>query len=120
MAVYRDQDFGFLEAFDTSLNPAISYEQFQEGVMRRNGASHFSRTGQNTYVKSNDERVVFELFPDSKVIGPPDTPFFASGTVINSALNSALVTIDNPALHQQLVLDMRDAVNPKCTGCTVK
>jgi hypothetical protein len=54
------------------------------------------------------------------VIGPPDVPFFASGTVINSALNSALVTIDNPALHQQLVLDMRDAVNPKCTGCIVK
>ncbi|HWZ43537.1 MAG TPA: CVNH domain-containing protein [Candidatus Saccharimonadales bacterium] len=120
VAIYRDQDLGFLEAFDTALDPSVTFEQFQAGVMRRNGAAQFNRTGQNTYIKSNNEKVVFELIPNSKVIGPPDTPFFASGTVINSALNSAFVTIDNPALHQQLVLDMRDASKPQCTGCTVK
>jgi hypothetical protein len=63
---------------------------------------------------------VFELSPDSKVIGPPEVPFFVSGTIVNSALNSALVTIDNPALRQGIVLDMRDALNPRCTGCATQ
>jgi len=120
VAVYRDQDFGFLEMFDTALNSAVSFDQFQDEVTRRNGASHFNRAGQNTYIKFNGERVVFELFPDSRVIGPPEAPFFASGTIVNSNLNSGLVTIDNPATHQQIVLDFRDALQPRCNGCSVR
>jgi hypothetical protein len=88
--------------------------------MQRNGSLKFNRTGQNTFIKSNGERVLFELSPDSKVIGPPEAAFFASGTVVSSDLNSALVTIDNPVLRQQIVLDTRDALNPRCTGCATR
>jgi hypothetical protein len=108
VAVYRDNGFGFLEAYDTARRPGLKFNDFIDGVLRRNGKTAFRITGRNTYVMTDGRKVQFQISPDSVVFHPAEKSFFASGTVLNSAAGSGVITIENPRLRKRIILDFRD------------
>ena len=59
------------------------------------------------------------IAPDSRVLFKAEKPFFVSGTILNSAWGSGLITIDNPSLRKRIVLDFRDWKSPKRTETTM-
>lgn len=110
---------GFVEVFDTKVNPAVTFDAFRQGVVARNGGRSFSDQGRNVYVTTTGEEVTFALRPDSQILGIVNGPApaqsstdMATGTIMQSLGASGLITITNWYTGQQLVLDGRDASNP--------
>jgi hypothetical protein len=56
---------------------------------------------------------IFEVSPDSRVFHAAEKPFFVSGTILNGAWQSGVITIENPHLKKRIVLDMHDWSAPK-------
>ncbi len=112
VAIYHRGGFGFLEAYDTTLHPGLSFNSFMEKVLGQN-SKPFNNTGRNTYTMVDGRKVEFEISPDSQVFQPAEKPFFVHGTILNSGLNTGYITIDNPSLHKHIILDMRDWKAPK-------
>ena len=117
VAVYKRGDVGLLEAFDTFVNPNISFDEFRGGVISKNGFRVFSRSGTNTYVTTTGRAIDFTIAHDSRIVkivnGPPVPNFgasFVSGTILEGT--PGFVTIRNPYTGQSLVLDDRDASHP--------
>jgi hypothetical protein len=119
LAVYRRDGFGFLEAYDVALRSRLKFDDFIAGVLKRNGATAFKLKGRNTYAMTDGRKIQFEVSPDSRVFHNAEKPFFVSGTLLNSALGSGEVTIDNPSLRKRIVLDFRDWKSPKRTETTM-
>ena len=113
---------GFVEVFDTRINPNVSFSEFWEnekGVLARNGDKVFSSFLKNVYVTTTGQEVTFELSPDSRVIkianGPDpvqSTTDFATGTVLQSSGTSGVITIQNLYTGVQLRMDDKDPLNP--------
>jgi hypothetical protein len=123
-------DASFLEAFDTSLHPGVTFEAFVAAVKAKTASTAYQFPGENTYETFSGQRILFRLSHGGcDIISTSDVPAsqipwtgwnsrFASGTVLNSEQGSGLVTISNPAfprddgaLGTQIVLDMRDGLN---------
>jgi hypothetical protein len=114
---------GFVEVFDTGVNPHVSFAEFWNGgrgVLARNGNRTFSSFGTaNVYVTTIGQEITFELAPDSRVIrianGPAlaqSTTDLATGTIIKSSDTSGLMKITNPFTGVELTMDDRDPLNP--------
>lgn len=105
---------GFIEAFDTSLHPGVSFEDFKAAVLAKNGATVFHFPGENEYVTFAGQRIRFKIAPGtSEIISTTDargaTGAFASGTVLNSDQESAVIRISNPDPGAgTIILDMHD------------
>lgn len=120
---------GFVEVFDTRINPQLSFEEFwqgEKGVLARNGDRKFSSFKKNVYVTTTGQEITFVMAPDSRVLtianGPvpvQSTTDFATGTILQSGGTSGLVTITNPFNGMQMTLDDRDPLNPVQTAGAV-
>jgi hypothetical protein len=111
---------GFVEAFDTQVNPNISFDEFTSHVIAANGNRHYNAFARsNVYVTLTGQEIGFELAPDSRIFqivnGPApvqSTTDMATGTIIRSSGTSALITITNPYLGKQLTLNDSDLYHP--------
>jgi hypothetical protein len=120
-------DTGFVEVFDTQVNPNVTFDEFSWHVIAANGNRQyhaFSRS--NVYVTITGQEIEFELAPDSQILnivnGPApvqSTTDFATGSVIQSSGTSGLITITNPYTGEQLTLDDSDPFNPKEYSSTI-
>jgi hypothetical protein len=108
LAVYHRDGFGFLEAYDTVVRPKLSFKDFIAGVLNRNGKASFQSSGGNSYVLTDGRTIEFSVAPDSVVHLAAEKPFFLKGSILNSELKSGVVTIKNPHLQQEIVLDFHD------------
>ena len=115
--------FGFAEVFDAWVNPAVTFEDFSRGpngVLARNGSRTYRANGPNVYVTTTGREITFEVAGNhsyvAKILNGPSpvesTSDFATGTILQSAGGSGLVTIANPFLGVQIVLDSRDRTHP--------
>jgi hypothetical protein len=121
---------GFVEVFDTRINPSLSFSDFWQGdrgVIARNRSRTFKFFGtDNVYVTTTGREIGFELAPDSRIIkivnGPApvqSTTDMATGIIIGSSDTSGLITITNPFRGAQLIMDDRDPASPKQTSQSV-
>ncbi len=126
IAVYQREAIGLLEAFDTYVNPHITFTDFVAGVVARNGNQPFTLTGTNKYTTTIGTEIKFTISPDSRILaianGPPvpSQADFASGTIIASKGTSAVVTITNPYTGQVATLDDHDALHPSLTYTNIQ
>jgi hypothetical protein len=120
--------FGFFEAHPR--DPNLSFQTFSRGVLARNGHRTFSISATNTYVMTSGATVLFTIpLPGTNKYSWPlirtgnaslnqlgtdigQWPL-ASGDVLQSDGHSGLVTFVNPSTGQKLILDYRDAGEPK-------
>lgn len=122
VAFYRQEDFGFLEVYDTFKPNAISFADFKAQVHANNDQRVFVRDGVNTYKTIDGTVIEFRVVEAAEIVtlngAPPYDKTRTNGSVIN-ADGQGLVTIKNPALGLQLTLDARDPRNPVRTpSCT--
>ena len=138
LAILKDGDFGLLEAFDTWLHPDVTFEQFKEGVVERNG--HLVDGGLNSnvetqYTTHNGNRLTFVIWNNGEQIfamygaqvlrieygsgdakDPTDsigdagsiTDKFLNGTIMNSPAEG-IVEITNPFLGTKITLEMSES-----------
>ena len=109
-AVYQQDGFGFLEAYDTCSNPQglAKLNDFATRVYNNNAGygSSWSQTGVNTYkvVAGN----VIQFTADAHIVSadgnPPYDPNRTNGDIINNDGNG-VVTIKNPFTGATLTLD---------------
>ncbi len=114
VAVYRREDWGFLEAFDVTLATGVGFSDFVARTIAQNAAASFHRDGTNTYVRYGGARIGFTLAHDSRVVsspGEPDPGKFVSGTLMNSQAPGSFV-FTNPATRQQILIDDSDMLRP--------
>jgi len=112
---------GFVEVFDTQINPNVNFVDFTNHVIAANGNRHYHAfLTHNVYVTITGQKIDFELAPDSRILritnGPApvqSTTDMATGTIIESSGTSGLITITNPYLGSQLTLDDSDPYNPQ-------
>ncbi|MDQ1473216.1 MAG: hypothetical protein QOJ99_4696 [Bryobacterales bacterium] len=116
---------GLLEAHDTSFGAPLTFETFKELVKSANPAGQFTVNGTNRYTTQSGQTISFTFGPKSIVAGPGLSqlvPPFAQGTVINSGssldhqglpVGSGRITITNPTLGTQTVLDMHNQSAPE-------
>jgi hypothetical protein len=133
LAILRDGDLAVVEAFDTWLDPGVSFDTFRQSVWTLNhglsdaGLRNFDEM---VYVTQAGHHVTFIMwiaddqsgaYPYDIVYGtahptdrqPPGSPDdFLRGTILNSA-GDGFVRVDNPFLGQWIELDMRDAAHPR-------
>lgn len=115
VAIYRQEDFGFLEAFDVSLHPDVTFDGFVNSVLQRHAGRAFERAGRNEWQMLDGRRIEFELVPQSAVIEPFGDPYFASGDILRSPIGSGIVSIENPWLRRRIILDASDFREPRRT-----
>jgi hypothetical protein len=112
---------GFLEAFDTKVNPGLGFNQFKTLVLQQNreDRSHsYTLTGTNKYVTVTGEEINFTISPDSRIVSirngptfPQDTPM-AFGDIVESDAGSGVATITNRYTGEVLILDFHDPAHP--------
>jgi hypothetical protein len=136
LAIYREGEFGFLEAHDVWLHPELTFQQFKDRVLAANSNMHLESNVEVWYKTQNGNRLRFVIWNNgerdnarmgAKVLevdygtGDPtdrlgnagnDTNPFLNGTILNSGAE-AIVTISNPFLGTKIVLDMSDWRHPK-------
>lgn len=129
IAIYHQGDFGFMELYDLAVEKSISFGEFVTGVLHRNVLTHFTDNGPNTYVMTNGNKVLFQCGPTSvihAVIPASQSNLgalaaaashatavgFLNGTVMNSSSNSGYVTIENPHMPNNIILDFRNPSAP--------
>ena len=143
LAIYQENGFGLLEAFDTWLHPRVmTFAQFQQDVKNRNGNLHLRNNVQTHYKTWNGNEFDFYIWKDGSrhaaIVGaevlnfkpgerdPQDafgdagntTDKFLNGTVMNSS-SDAVVEISNHYLPTQfkpysnITLDMHDLLHPR-------
>lgn len=144
LAFLRDGQLTAMEAFDTWLHPAVTFQQFKDGVLGRNSDLNVNGLQSNVetdYVTHNGNRITFviwnELDGDDTKFGarvvrmsygggdPADrvgdagnpTDQFLRGTVLNSGADGVM-TITNHVLGTTLTLDMHDQAHPRRTAET--
>lgn len=141
LAFYREGDLTCMEAFDTWLDPTVTFEQFRDRVAADNPNLRLQSNVEIVYRTQNGNRVHFVIWNNgerdnakfgAKVTridygdGGPlltlkaagnDTSPFISGTIMNSP-QPGLVEIGNPFLQRKIILDMRDPFHPKRTSET--
>jgi hypothetical protein len=117
--VSAEEHFGVFELREAS---ELTLERFRELVLRQNRRAALRADGPSTYVTSDGRAITFdvfaarELWPIVSIAGQPQQRRFerwplASGDVIQ-ATGDGLITVDNRALGERLVLDMRDPLRP--------
>jgi hypothetical protein len=133
LAINKFRDFALMEAFDTWLQPEVSFEQFQEHVTRDNPSIQFKSGQETVYTTFFGNRIHFVIWNaldhDNHIFGskilsieyaagnPADTlaeagngtdpSQFLSGTILKSP-RDAVVEIHNPFLHTKITLDWSD------------
>ncbi len=118
---------GFVEVFDTQVNPNVSFGEFVQHVLAANDKREYHAFAKsNTYVTITGQEIGFELAPDSRILdiknGPApvqSTSDFATGTIIQSSGTSGLVTITNPYTGEKLTLDDSNPSNPVRSTSTI-
>ena len=105
-----------LEAYDTWLDPVLSFDQFKSAVLGLYGSTRFTATGTNTYVTRSGQVIQFTISPETAILSTGFQGEFAYGDIINSAQGSGVITIRNPRRAPGwIILDMHDALNPTRT-----
>jgi len=138
LAIYQETPglFALLEAFDTWLNPGVSFKDFKAGVLARNGGIRIFSNTTAHYTTHNGNHVDFVVWTSndgrsSKFgaqvtdvryggLGSADsighaesiTGRLLNGTIMNSP-EEAKVEISNPALGSRLTLDFTDPAHPR-------
>jgi hypothetical protein len=139
LAIYRDGDFAFLEAFDTWLNPNVSFEEFKTRVLEQNGAISLQNNVESQYTTQNGNKLHFVIWKNEVLVGARYgakvlrieyegedsrdsagdagniTDKFLNGTVMNS-LEEGSLEINNHSLGTKITLDMRDLWHPRRTS----
>jgi hypothetical protein len=118
---------GFVEVFDTQVNPAVTFDEFRTHVLDVNGTRRYQTFARNNvYVTITGREISFELAPDSRILqivnGPKPaqgTSDMATGTLIQSAGTSALLTITNGYTGKQLTLDDSNLFHPVLSAATI-
>jgi hypothetical protein len=111
---------GFVEVFDTLVNPNVTFNDFASHVIATNGNHHYHVFAKsNVYVSITGQTIDFELAPESRILTIVNGPMpaqsmtdMATGSVIQSSGRSGVITITNPYLGTQLTLDDSDPYNP--------
>ena len=131
LAIYSIDDgnggrAGLLEAYDTSrflpntFDATLSFNQFVADVLAANSALNlqFGNNQSNSYVTHAGQSITFSISPRAQILStaamnpaPASNSQFTAGTILNSAQQSGLVVISNPALGTSITLDMRDVNN---------
>jgi hypothetical protein len=108
VAFYRQEGFGFLEAYDTWLNPQgyKTLQDFEGAVFADNSTATFSQSSTNTYKTVGGSVIQFDVDAHIVTINgkPPYDPNRTNGDIIDNN-GSGTITIKNPALMQTLTLD---------------
>ena len=141
LAIYQENGFGLLEAFDTWLHPGVTFKEFQGDVKHRNPTLSLQNNVETHYRTWNGNQFDFVVWNDGSRHGalvgaevlnleygdldPRDafgdagkvTDKFINGTVMNST-NDAVVEITNHDLRTKITLDMSDVLHPKRTSET--
>jgi hypothetical protein len=136
LALFQENSFALLEAFDTWLHPKVTFEEFQKDVIRRNGSLTLKNNVETHYKTWNGNEFDFVIWIDASrhdaLVGAEVLNFvygdrhsrdafgdagnvsnkFLNGTVMNST-NDAVVEITNYDLHTKITLDMSDLLHPK-------
>ncbi|PYP78820.1 MAG: hypothetical protein DMD35_10015 [Gemmatimonadetes bacterium] len=137
LAVLQDDGMAVLEALDTWLHPEVSWEQFQAGVLARNGGLTLASGATKKYVTTNGSSIEFVIWGawergdamfGAEVLSvtygsdaadamgdAASTPnHFLNGTIMNSG-PEAVIQIRNPFLGTRIRLDMSDKWHPRRT-----
>jgi hypothetical protein len=108
---------GFLEAFDTKVNPNLPFGQFVTMVLQQNQNRTYNLVGTNTYVTITGEELQFTIAP-SRIVSikngptlPQDAPM-AFGDMVSSKAQSGVITITNGYTGEALTLDFHDPGHP--------
>jgi hypothetical protein len=136
LVLFQENGFALLEAFDSWLNPGVTFAQFQEDVRRRNRKLTLQNNVKTHYKTWNGNEFDFVIWNDASrhealvgaevlnfVYGTRDprdsfgnagnvTDKFLNGTVLNST-NDAVVEITNHDLGTKITLDMHDLLHPR-------
>jgi hypothetical protein len=137
LAIYQENGFGLLEAFDTWLHPrGMTFKYFLKDVKDRNPTLSLQNNVKTHYKTWNGNEFDFVIWNDgsrhnalagAEVLNlkygdrdPRDafgdtgnvTDKFLNGTVMNST-KDAVVEITNHDLRSKITLDMSDALHPK-------
>jgi hypothetical protein len=144
LALLRDGDFTAMEAFDTWLNPELTFEQFRSSVWEQN--KNLSTNGLQSnveaqYTTQNGNKIHFVIWNkgerddatygasvlriDYGLSDAPEggddaglaTDQFLRGSIMNSR-GEGIVEIKNPFLPGKIVLDLSDQWHPKRTSET--
>lgn len=134
LAILRDGDLSIIEAFDTWLNPGMTFDSFCQSVWQTNQG--LSNTGLRNfddllYVTQAGHRITLNMYAVDEGYGayptnidyndqhpndrlPDRTPQgdFLRGTILNGT-GDGVVRIDNPFFQQWIELDMRDPRRPR-------
>jgi len=117
------RNYGFFEAREAH---ELSFTDFTQNVIERNGEYEYKSKSANRYIKSNGQVIEFKALQKKKwswsiisidgVLQERDMKNwpFAEGPIINSKQDGKVV-VDNPFLGKRLTLDMSNALNPERT-----
>jgi hypothetical protein len=132
----EDNGFSLLEAYDTYLNPGITFDEFTTEVWKSNGLLQLQSNVEARYItqggltlhfviwnngeRNNTQRGTRILQVEYSPVYPfdgwgdagNDTSHFLNGTVLNSPAEG-VVEISDPYLKQKIVLDMSDPAHPR-------
>ena len=138
LAIYQQTPGGMslLEAYDTWRNAELTFDQFREGVHRRNAGLQLISNTPAQYVTSALDRIEFTIWKDNDgkrgsesgaevstvvyedprsidALGHADkkTSQLVNGTVMNSP-GDAIVVINNPMRRSTVTLDFSDEARP--------
>ena len=139
LAIFQEFGFALLEAFDTWLHPAVTFDQFRTSVLVRNGGIHLTSNVPARYTTTNGNQIDFVIWRHHEregaqvgarvlkiTYGGEDvqdalgdagnvTNRFLNGTIMNS-LSEAVIEIRNPALGTTITLDLSDRWHPRRTA----
>jgi len=109
VAVYQQDNFGFLEVYDTWKNTkgVADINDFISRVHANNDTQVYAGTGNNTETTIEGDVIQFTLDPRIVSINgnPPYDPTRTNGTIINNN-GAGIITITNPAMpNAALTLD---------------
>ena len=137
LAIYQETPGGFalMEAFDTWLNPGVTFKEFKNSVLRRNHNIRLMSNVVTRYTTKNNNQLDFVVWANqdghraesgAKVIGiqyenangmdalghaENTTTQLVNGTIMNS-LEEAKIEIRNPSLGTTILLDFTDQYHP--------
>jgi hypothetical protein len=138
LAIYQETPglFALMEAFDTWLNPGVTFRDFKADVLQRNGGIRIFSNTKTHYTTRNGNHLDFVVWTSNDGrsakfgaevtdiryggLGSVDsignaetiTGRLLSGTIMNSP-EEAKVEINNPSLGSRLTLDFTDPAHPR-------
>jgi len=105
---YTQDNFGFMEVYDTWLNPKgyKTIADFQKAVLANNQSQTFSNSSTDTYTTVDGSVIRFDVDAHIETINgnPPYDPTRTNGTIIDNN-NAGTITITNPGLNKSMTLD---------------